>query len=287
MLKNYIKTAWRNISRNKLFSILNIAGLATGMAVALLIGLWVFYQYSYDRFFPAYDRAYQVKNNYTTSSGGIYTQDVLPVPLAEAMKKDVPGIECVAATFSVTYGPMSDVLSVGEKKLSPAGIAVGDDFLKIFKFPLLERDADQVFNEPGSIVLTESTAKALFGRVDLLGKTVLMNHYENLKVTAVLKDLPANSSFQFGFLTSFTDMAKDGWVHEGVTDWNQPAFKIYVSLKPHVSYGQVEPRISGLFKKYAPGIYQKSKQQVFMQPVKDWHLYSEYENGIPVGGLIE
>ena len=119
MLKSYLKTAWRNITRNKLFSILNIAGLATGMAVALLIGLWVFYQYSYDRFFPEYDRAYQVKNNYTTSSGKVYTQDVLPIPLAEALKKDVPGIENVAVTFSVTYGPMSESLSVGRKSCRP------------------------------------------------------------------------------------------------------------------------------------------------------------------------
>src|SRR5580658_6103526 len=116
MLKISLKTAWRSISRNKMFSLLNVVGLATGMAVALLIGLWVSYQYSYDRFFPGYDQAYQVRNNFTTGSGGIYTQDVMPVPLAEAMKKDVPGIECVAVTFSVTYGPMSDVLSVGEKK---------------------------------------------------------------------------------------------------------------------------------------------------------------------------
>ena len=211
----------------------------------------------------------------------------LPIPLAEAIKKEVPGIEWVAVTFNVTYGPMSEVLSVGEKRLSPAEIAVGDDFLKIFKFPVLMGAADHAFSEPGSVVLTESTARALFGREDPLGKTVLMNNYENLKVTAVLQDLPANSSFQFGFLTSFTDMARSGWVHDAVTDWNQPAFKIYVSLKPNVSYGQVEPQISGLFKKYAPGIYQKSRQQVIMQPLKDWHLYSEYENGIPVGGLIE
>jgi hypothetical protein len=287
MFKSCLKTAWRSISRNRMFSTLNVAGLAIGMTVALLIGLWVFYQFSYDRFLQGYDRAYQVKNNYTSSSGGIYTQDVLPIPLAAAMKKDVPGIECVAVTYSVTYGPMSEVLSVGEKKLSPAEIAVGDDFLKIFKFPLLEGAADHVFSEPGSIVLTESTAKALFGREDPLGKTVLVNSSDNRKVTGVLKDLPANSSFHFGFLTSFTDMAKGGWVHEGVTDWNQPAFKIYVSLKPNVSYGQVEPQISGLFRKYAPGIYQKSRQRVIMQPLKDWHLYSEYENGTPVGGLIE
>ena len=159
--------------------------------------------------------------------------------------------------------------------------------MKIFKFPLLEGDADHVFSEPGSIVLTESTAKALFGKEDPLGKTVLVNNSYNLKVSGVLKDLPPNSSFQFGFLTSFTDMAKSGWVHDGVTEWSQPAFRIYVSLKPHVSYAQVEPQISGLFRKYAPGIYQKSKQQVIMQPIKDWHLYSEYENGVPVGGLFE
>ena len=292
MLKSYLKTAWRSISRNKLFSLLNVVGLGTGMAVALLIGLWLFYQYSYDRFLPSYDRAYQVKTNYSSNTGGTLTYDQLPIPLAAVIKQDVPGIDRVAlALSSESFGPMSQVLSVGDKKISPGGISVGDDFLTIFKFPLLQGKADHVFSEHGSIVLTEATAKALFGKENPMGKTVTFNSYEYLKVTGVLKDLPANSSFQFGSLTSFKDLAAGnwagGWVHDAINNWAQPAFRIYVSLKPHVSYAQVEPQISGLFKKYAPDIYSTHKQQVIMQPISDWHLYSQYENGVATGGLIE
>jgi putative ABC transport system permease protein len=128
MLKIYFKTALRGLIRDKVYSTLNIFGLATGMAVALLIGLWVYYQYSYDRFLPEYDRAYQVKYNYGTNKGEIDTRDQLPIPLAEAMLRNVPGIGHVALTFSSTvYGPLSQILSVGDKKIGPVGMAAGAD----------------------------------------------------------------------------------------------------------------------------------------------------------------
>jgi putative ABC transport system permease protein len=99
MLKIYLKTAWRSLLKNKGYSLLNICGLAIGMAVVLLIGLWVSYQYSYDRFLPAYDQAYQVKYNYR-DNGEINTRDLLPIPLADAMLRDVAGIGHVALTFN-------------------------------------------------------------------------------------------------------------------------------------------------------------------------------------------
>jgi ABC-type antimicrobial peptide transport system permease subunit len=287
MLKIYLLTAWRSLLKNKGYSLLNICGLAIGMAVALLIGLWVYYQYSYDRFLPGYDEAYQVKYNYG-SNGEVNTQDQVPIPLAAAMKKDVPGIEHIALTFSsAAYGPLSQTLSVGDKNLGPTGFATESDFLKIFKYPLLEGTADNVLSNPRSIVLTASVAKALFGDEDPMGKTVRYDSTQNLKVTGVLKDLPANSTFRFDFLTSFSDLESDGWVKDAITDWNQAGFKLYVSLRPHVTYAQVEPQISMLVKKYSPGIYQTYHQQAIMQPLKDWHLYSEYKNGVEAGGLVE
>ena len=288
MLKIYFKTALRGLIRDKVYSTLNIFGLATGMAVALLIGLWVYYQYSYDRFLPEYDQAYQVKYNYGTNKGEIDTRDQLPIPLAEVLR-NVPGIEHVALTFSSTvYGPLSQILSVGDKKLGPTGMAAGADFLTIFQYPLLKGTADDVLKDPQAIVLTESTAKALFGDEDPMGKTVHYNSGVLLKVTGVLKDLPANSSFRFDFLTTFAWMESAlSWVRDGVTDWHLNDYKIYVSLKPHVTYAQVEPQISGLVKKNAPATYRISHQQPILQPLKDWHLFSEYKNGVEAGGLVD
>jgi putative ABC transport system permease protein len=287
MLKIYLKTAWRGLLKNKAYSLLNISGLAIGMAVALLIGLWVFYQYSYDRFLPDYDRAYQVKYNYD-NKGEINTRDLLPIPLEDAMR-NVAGIEHVALTFSSeAYGPLSQILVVGDKKLGPVGMATRTDFLKIFQYPLLKGSAEDALGDPLSIVLTESTAKALFGDVDPMGKTVDYGPGALYKVTGVLKDLPANSSFKFDFLTSFA-WYQSAWafIKAAKTDWSLNDFKIYVSLKPHVTYVQVQPQINALVKKYAPATYQTLHQQPILQPLQNWHLYSEYSNGVEAGGLIE
>src|SRR5450432_4569844 len=161
MIENYFKIAWRNIVKSKGYSALNIFGLATGMAVALLIGLWVYYQFSYDRFLPGYQHAYQVRYR-TNNNGEIQTQSSVCFPLADVLKKDIPGIKYVVQTdWMGSHG-----LVVGDKKLYINGAMAGSDFLKAFQFPLLEGNADQVLKDPYSIVLTESSAKALFGTED-------------------------------------------------------------------------------------------------------------------------
>jgi len=282
MLQTYIKTAWRNIVRGKLYSALNILGLAIGMAVALLIGLWVFHQSSYDRFIPGYQQAYQVKFN-LNNNGEIHTQNAVCLPLADALKKDIPEIALVAQGF----GPSSNILRVGDKRIRPIGMSGGPDFLKIFQLPLLEGSAENALKEPSSIVLTHATAIALFGAADPLNKTVWIEDDRLLKVTGVLKDLPANSSFQFDYLTDFLPLSSEGWVKAAVTDWNSLYFNTYVSLRPNVSYAQVEPKMKFLVKKYAPEVYKTFQQQVLLQPLKDWHLYTDYKNGVVAGGLID
>ncbi|MEP6949358.1 MAG: ABC transporter permease [Ginsengibacter sp.] len=286
MFKNYFKIAWRNLFKNKVHSAINIIGLATGMAIALLIGLWVNDQTSFDHFLPAYQQAYQVKYNYN-NNGEIRTQSEVCIPLADALKKDVPEIAYTASAFGpANYGTLTDVLAVNDKKISPNGMMAGTEFLKIFQFPIVAGNADNALTEINSIVLTQSTAKALFGDTDPLNKIVLFNS-DNLKVTAIIKDIPPNSTLQFSYITPFSRFASGGWVKAATTNWNHTFFKLFAALKPNVTYAQMEPKARMLVQKYAPETYKTFQQQVTMQPLKDWHLFTDYKNGIAVGGLID
>jgi len=286
MLENYFKTAWRNIIRGKVYSILNILGLATGMGVALLIGLWMYEQFSYDHFLPGYQQAYQVKYNYN-DNGEIRTQMEVCLPLADALKNDIPEIAYTAPAFGpANYGTLTDVLAANDKKLSPVGMIAGAEFLKIFQFPMLAGDADNALKDPASIVLTQSTAKALFGDADPINKVVRFNA-DNLKVTGIIKDIPRNSTFQFDYITPFSAFASGGWVKAATTNWNHTFFKVFAALKPNITYAQMEPRARMLVKKYAPDTYKTFQQQVTMQPLGDWRLYTDYKNGVAVGGLVD
>jgi ABC-type antimicrobial peptide transport system permease subunit len=282
MLRNYFKTAWRSLLRNKVYSLLNILGLATGMAVALLIGLWVHQQYSYDRFLPEYSQAYQVRYN-SNNNGNIETRDAVCIPLAAALKNDIPEVAHVALSFGIVGGQ----LAVGDKILSLNGFIAGEDILNIFQYPLLKGNANEVLKEPSSIVITESTAKALFGDADPIGKTIRRDNWQNLKVTGVLKDVPENSTFRFDYITTFQTFATQDWVKAAITNWSDNYFQLFLSLKPNVTYAQVEPKIGGLVQHYAPNTYKTFQQRVIMQPLQDWHLYTEYKNGVATGGLID
>ena len=154
MFKNYFNTAWRNIIRSKGYSALNISGLATGMAVALLIGLWVHKEYSYDKFLPDYQQAYQVRRNYH-GNGDTVTYGGSSLKLSDALRSQIPEIEYVVETDN--FGQHG--LVAGDTKLYLAGGQTAKDFLKIFSFPLVKGNPNTVLQDPYSIVLTENTAK--------------------------------------------------------------------------------------------------------------------------------
>ena len=205
MFKNYFKTAWRNLVNNKVYSALNILGLATGMAVALIIGLWVYYQYSYDKFLPESDDIYQVYYR-TKANNEINTQNSVCYPLADVLKKDIPEVKYVARTdWMGSHG-----LVAGDKKIYETGAMAGSEFLEIFQYPLLKGNAVSVLSDPHSIVLTQSTAKALFGDKDPINKIVRLDNTGDLKVTGILKDLPSNSTMNFHFLVPFDYFMSNG-----------------------------------------------------------------------------
>lgn len=283
MIRNYLKIAWRNLMNNKVYSALNIIGLALGMAVSLLIGLWIYSQVSYDRFLPGYEQAYKVRFN-TNNNGDINTTNSTNLPLAAVLKKDFPQIKYVAQTDWMGSHP----LSVGDKRINVKGAMAGGDFLKIFQYPLVQGNACTVLNDPYSIVLSQATAIALFGNVNPINKMVKIDNFHDLRVTGILKDVPVNSTFQFSFIVPFAYyIAANNWVKKSLNDWNNNSFQTFVALQPNAAYAELAPKIKGTLVKYSPKYFAQTKAELFLEPLKNWHLYSEYRNGKASGGLID
>lgn len=281
MLKTNLKIAWRNLTRNKIYSTLNIMGLAVGMAVALLIGLWVSYQYAYDKFLPNYEQAYQVRRNFN-SNGDTLTFSSTSLKLADALRTDFPEIEYVAETD----GGRSHGLMVGNTKLLLDGKQAGADFLKIFRFPFIEGNADAL-KDPYSIVLTEATAKALFGNNNAMNQMVRVDNKDDLKVTGIMKDIPANSSFHFSYILPFSyfEIADPSIKDRRKQGFGNNSFEIYAKLRDGIKYSQVAPKIKNM--EHVEDNTNAKNSDVIMQPIKDWHLYSTYTNGKALGGFIE
>jgi putative ABC transport system permease protein len=284
MLKNYFTTAWRHLMQSKGYSALNIFGLAIGMAVALLIGLWVYKEYSYDKFLPDNQRLYQVRRNYY-GNGDTANYSGTSLKLTYALRSQVPELRYVAETdWMQPHG-----LLVGDKKLYLEGSHVAGEFLRLFRFPLVKGNAATVLADPYSIVLTESTAKALFGTADPLNQLVRLDDKNNLKVTGILKDLPANSTFKFNYLIPFSylaatdDFTKAAILH-GNFEWN--GYQTFVALKPGVSAETVAAKIRDIEKVDKDNIMSRVTN-VVLQPLSNWHLYSKYENGKEAGGPVE
>jgi putative ABC transport system permease protein len=278
MLRNYFKTAWRNIVRSKGYSLLSISGLATGMAVTLLIGLWVYHEYSYDRFLPNYSQLYKVKLNFNYN-GDIKTQSGASLPMADELR-NFPDIKYVAETG----WPSPHSLVNGEQKIYQYGIMVGGDFLKMFQYPLLAGNAATVFNDPYSIVLTEASAKALFGNDNPVNKMVRIDNQQEVKVTGVLKDLPDNSTLQFSYLLPFSYAEQtEKSARASRTSWDNYSYPQYVQLKDGVTYAQVEPKIKNILKAHDD----KHSIELLLHPMKEWRLFATFQNGRVTGGFIE
>jgi len=283
MLKSYLKTAWRNLTHNKVYSTLNIVGLGAGMAVALLIGLWVSNEYSYDRFLPGYEQLYQVQLNSTSEKDGEHTQQPVSLPLAAMLRKDFPEVAAVAES---DWFDQHDLL-VGDKKLYSNGSMIGQDFLTMFRYPLLKGDPASALKDPYSIVLTSSLSKALFGDADPIGKTVRIDNAHDLKVTGILQDIPKNSSLQFNYLIPFSyKIATEDWMKDAASSWYNNSFQIFVALKPGADVARLAPKIKNIVFDNGPKM-RPGKPEVILHPLKSWRLYSEFKNGKVSGGFID
>jgi ABC-type antimicrobial peptide transport system permease subunit len=282
MFQQFIKLSFRNLWRSKSTSFINIAGLSVGMCVALLIGLWLWDELSYDRFHEKHGQLYQVLLNDKMGDGSINTIAALPLPLIDALRKDFPEVRrAIEQDWGWQHG-----LMVGNKRFFKYGLQVHGDFLKMFSFPLLAGDVSTALNESHSIVLTEKMAELLFGDDDPMGQTVRIDNREDLVVTGVMKDPPLNSSFEFDYLLPFSYFEFSApWVKDSRSNWENYAFQGYVELQPGTTLEQVLPKVKNLVKNNLPP--EKGTAEVMFHPLDKWRLYDDFENGQASSGFIK
>jgi ABC-type antimicrobial peptide transport system permease subunit len=284
MFRNYFLTAWRNLARNKAYSALNVLGLSIGMMVALLIGLWVEYQYSFDRFLPNAKQVYQVHIRFVRN-GQPGQMMATPLLLSDLLRKEIPEVKYAAHT---DWLGMHDLLA-GDKKLFLTGAQAEEDFFKIFPYPVLEGDIHTALDQPYSIVLTASTARGLFGDADPLGKPVRFDNQHDLIVKAVIADLPPNSTLNLNYVVPFSyNLLANEWVRQALASgWNINTFQTFVALQPGANPRQLAPKLEALVKKYDPEDAKTVKTGLFLHPMTDWHLYSDFKGDKQDGGFIE
>lgn len=275
MLKNYLKIAWRNLLRNKGFSVLNIAGLSIGLAATALIVLWIDYELSFDKFHENGDRIYQVYNKYPVD-GEIWTWNSTPKIMGPTIKKDFPDVERVSRyNYDDTY-----LFSIGDKRLKGTGTIVDEDFLYMFSFPLIQGSKETIFNDVNSVVVTETFAQELFGDTDPMGKVVKIDNRDVFTITGVLKDLPRNSEFHFEFLIPWSYLKQIG---NDDKNWSNNSIATYFMLKENTDYALFSEKIKNLRE-----IHDKESEDMVTYPYPFFrnYLYGEFENGAEKGGKI-
>jgi ABC-type antimicrobial peptide transport system permease subunit len=278
MIKNYFKIAWRNIITNKVSSVINIGGLAVGMAVSFMLLLYVFNEFSFDKFHTNNDRLYEVFKN-QPSNGEIKTKPITPQPLAGILKKDFPEIENTAR-----INEAKDVLiTYNDKGLKLNTIATDPELLDLFNFDFVYGNKFSALSDQSAIVLTQSSARAIFGNRNPVGEVIKFEGQFPLKVSAVIKDNPQNSSFNFkAFITWEAFISQQPWLKN--LGWDNYFCSTYVLLKPGASSAAVNSKIKNLIGQH----FASDKEvKLFMYPFSRLHLYGDFKNGVNVGGSIE
>jgi putative ABC transport system permease protein len=280
MLKNYFVVTLRNLLRNGFYSVINISGLAIGITCSILILLWVADETSFDKFHPKADRLYQVWVN-AYFDGKINSWTSVPLPTYEEMKTADANIKRAL----VTDWGYNHLLAVSEdKRITKRGYYVSEEFLEMFEFPLVQGNAEKVLDDASSIVITESTAKALFGDDDPMGKTIRIDNQHDLIVSGVLKDIPKNSSFQFEFLLTWKHRYEvSDWIKRNTTNWGNYSFQVFVELNDPNNKQAVENSIVDMLGKH--GEDKEMKHEFFLYPLSRWRLHGNFDNGKESGGM--
>jgi len=277
MLKNYLKIALRNLFRNKAFSAINIAGLAIGMASAILILLWIQNEISFDQFHEKKDRIYEAWNR-AHFSGKLQCWNTTPKVLARTLERDIPEVEqATRVNWSRNF-----LFSVGEKRLTVQGNMVDSNFLQMFSFPLLKGNSKLALMDMHSIVLTEKLAQKIFGNEDPMGKVIKIDNKDNFTVTGIARDLPNNTRFNFEYLLPWSYARYRG---EDDENWGNNSTRTYVLVKPNVSFASADNKIRKLKARYDKN--EDPRWEMFLYPISKWRLYSRFKDGSEDGGRIE
>ncbi|MDB5133500.1 MAG: acetylornithine deacetylase [Mucilaginibacter sp.] len=274
MIRNFIKTAFRSLTKNKAYSFLNIFGLAIGIACAALIFLWVEDEVNYDSVNVKKERLYISRIN-EKFDVQVLTHSSTPGVMGPAMKEELPGI---ANTCRVSDGGTSLLFSRGDKSVFASGKYAEASIFSMFTLPFVQGNARSAFLQVHSLVITEKTARKFFGNEkNVIGQSIRVDNKQDYFVTGVIKDIPENTTLQFEWLMPFQIyFDQSPWLKS----WGNMSLLTYVELKPGVNPATVNQQLYNYIQKREP----KSIAHVFLFGMKDWHLYNEFKDGKMTGG---
>ncbi|MFD2581280.1 ABC transporter permease [Pedobacter vanadiisoli] len=277
MFRLNLKIALRNLWKNKLFSLINIGGLAIGLASCMVLLLYVAYEYGYDKQFTDYDKTYLVYNNQKTAKE---TFSFLAVPglMENEVRTKVPG---VAKVGRLSY-PEYKMLSYHQNNFKKSAVFADPDFLKMFDYKVLKGNPNTFLKSPNGVILNKSLAKNLFGNEDPLNKVVKLENNLSLKVEGVIEDRPKNSSLELDYIMSWRLYETlNPWTK--TSGWGSNFCILFVQLQDNSFFEQVNNQMHGMIKANE----KDSNGEPFLHPLSKWHLYEKFENGKNVGGRID
>lgn len=274
MLLNYLKIAWRNLTRNKGFTFLNLSGLVIGMAGAMFILLWIQRELSVDRFHENGENIYEVYNR-DNVDGEIWCWNSTPKVMGPVIRDEFPEIVDMTRVENAEL-----IFSYGDRKIKRYGTFVDSTALEMFSFPLLVGDKTKVLDDPNGLVLTKKMAENLFGDEDPVGKTVRLENRIDLKVTGLLEDRPNNTDLYFLMIMPYSVSKQLGW-HDD--HWGNNSITTYVQLHPETNITEFQKKIKDVRQRHSSN----ESTKVFLHPFEDSYLYSRFENGKVAGGKIE
>ncbi|TWB12909.1 putative ABC transport system permease protein [Nitrospirillum amazonense] len=288
MFGNFLKVAVRVLVRQRLYTALNIAGLALGMATAAMIGLFVWHEMHYDGFFSHADRIHRLIRTYHTPSGAAVTVAAQSKPLGPALARDFPEAEAVVRVVNHAVAVRRDS-AVFEVRLTLADA----DYFRLFDWPFLAGDPATAISQPGTVVLTERTARKLFSSVDILGRAVTLTSGVTLTVAGVIRDLPSNTVFHMEMLANIATRLNDGWDEPFAaadTQWHHSFLRTYLLLKSGVEPASLVARFPGFLAarmtEYLDTATGKPSVTLDLQPLTRVHVEGISDDGVPLSLLV-
>ncbi len=273
MFKNYFRLTFRNLLKNKVSSIINIGGLAVGLATGIIILLEIVNEVSYDKFNTNLADTYLLMKNQNLG-GDIKTGNTTPGPLASSVLNEIPEIKYAARTCQE-----SDLIRYGDKTIYTNSIYTDADFFKMMSFPVIRGNPANALKQPNSIVLTEATAKKIFGTTDVIGKILMLNNTDAVNVAAVVRDVPQNSTNQFDMAIPFMFFeSKNDWLKK----WDDDRIQTWIQVKPGVKLAALNNKLKELFLRKQL----EKNMDLFAYPFSALRLYDQFKNGKPSGGII-
>ncbi len=282
MFKNYLKISWRNLIKNKGYSALNIGGLAVGMAVAILIGLWIYDELSFNKYHKNYDHIAQVMQH-QNFNGEIHTDKAIPYPLGTALRNSYGNDFKYVVLSSWTN---QHILSFNEKSISQSGNYMEPDAPEMLTLQMI-RGSQAGLRDPSSILISYSVSKAIFGDADPIEKVIKLDT-ANVKVTGVYEDIPYSSTFKnISFIAPWSLYASSEEVKNAKENWDNNSFQLFAQISDKRNMNQISAKIRDSKLKGIGAGEANLKPEIFLQPMSGWHLYPEFKNGVNTGGKIQ